>query len=1106
MTRRGCRRESVMKPAARRNATVRRGGPIEHAIILAMAALVSGILSSATPTNVSTTEAAAATPVALLLSDGGVSSSSVRASVSLTATLTDGDGEATTSSGWAVEFRGTGDGGWRSGPIPTQNGVARYERTSPVPQRETITAAVVAAGCADVVSNTIVHDWWLPQLTIQLLRGTATNSVRVRLSHDGVGIPSQELDVLAGVAFGDRQESTRQLVTTGPDGWATTTDPLDLTPSWIEWIQVWGTGPLSWLQAVQVEQLRSPDGALWHSTFMPQYPSARVGSRVNATARFFTSNGEQDPYANRTVEWWRQPPPPDSEVWFPPETTNAQGATSRTFVENSPMFKGMYVLIRGRSVFGTVTHWWAPNLELTQQRTRSEPGQPFSTTAVLSHDGVPVANSTVRFTITNADGLPTITETTTTDPNGLAVVSWTRPRPTTDTITASELDQVGAATTQQPSTHTWAATLAPPLDMSINRSVGSGRAGTPTTIAAAIQADGTELAGIPVTLTDSTGTVLGRADTDTEGRARITYTSHVTGVERIFAAAAVVGCRVDSSLTITRWLPILEVKAPTAATPGGRPATITARLRNGSTGVAGAVINFTSHSTNCQLPDLTGRATTNNAGVATIQFTRRVPSVDSITAVEATTGDDPQRDGTAHTWGRAANPTLKLSLKPSSSNSESVTPCCSALPSPTADPQFEGLKSPLPEAMRATITLPLTGPDGTTTYSYKSSEPTTDKINGTAVAGCDESLPSTINHEWWVPELSLAPTRATLRPNTAARVTASLRHANQTVPGQIRFTITNAADTTIGPISASQPTADGGSLEWTRTKPGVDTIQVTEVADIRPATATATYTWENAPNFSLDATPEASSGSIEDPFTVRVSTFLDGELVDGIGVRLRATMPGQPDVEQTAISVSGGVAEFTYRRNVAGIDNITVAGRFNGDALTKSLTRTWVIGPTTPTSPSSPIESPSSASPSPDPSSTSPTSEPSATPPSSTASSSPSPTPTVDKPDQTPGPQSGVGTPGGSLQVDGVGCRPGQTVTVYLGTTRLGSARADRKGRYHLSTVVPTYHSAATNCVRAAENPLVTSPSTSPGPAPVQLQGGSQPSEQRQHPLCSSSC
>ena len=101
--------------------------------------------------------AAAAGDLRLTLTQD-VASSRIGTPLTLTATLFqgDGDGGSTPVAGtWAVEFSGTGDGGWRSGPVPTVDGRATYGRTAPVGQQETVTATLVAAGLVLVLGITV---------------------------------------------------------------------------------------------------------------------------------------------------------------------------------------------------------------------------------------------------------------------------------------------------------------------------------------------------------------------------------------------------------------------------------------------------------------------------------------------------------------------------------------------------------------------------------------------------------------------------------------------------------------------------------------------------------------------------------------------------------------------------------------------------------------------------------------------------------------------------------------------------------------------------------------------------------------------------------------
>ena len=83
------------------------------------------------------------------------------------ATVTWSVGGATEPPGnWYVEFTGTGDGGWSSGPMPTDEGEATYTRSSPRAQTETVTARVVNDECSDLASDPVTHEWWSGEIVI----------------------------------------------------------------------------------------------------------------------------------------------------------------------------------------------------------------------------------------------------------------------------------------------------------------------------------------------------------------------------------------------------------------------------------------------------------------------------------------------------------------------------------------------------------------------------------------------------------------------------------------------------------------------------------------------------------------------------------------------------------------------------------------------------------------------------------------------------------------------------------------------------------------------------------------------------------------------------
>ena len=75
--------------------------------------------------------------------------SAIETDLTLVATvLWSGSEPAAPPGGWNVVFTGTGDGGWTSGSVLVgADGEARYTRSSPVAQTETITARIANRGC-----------------------------------------------------------------------------------------------------------------------------------------------------------------------------------------------------------------------------------------------------------------------------------------------------------------------------------------------------------------------------------------------------------------------------------------------------------------------------------------------------------------------------------------------------------------------------------------------------------------------------------------------------------------------------------------------------------------------------------------------------------------------------------------------------------------------------------------------------------------------------------------------------------------------------------------------------------------------------------------------
>ena len=114
----------------------------------------------------STTAWAAAPAVTISLTQSSPDSR-INAPITFTATVALRDnGAEDPGFAWYVEFRGSGDGGWSSGPVAVDDGQATYSRTSAIVQTESVTVAVVTPGCGGAVSSPVTHRWWRPEIII----------------------------------------------------------------------------------------------------------------------------------------------------------------------------------------------------------------------------------------------------------------------------------------------------------------------------------------------------------------------------------------------------------------------------------------------------------------------------------------------------------------------------------------------------------------------------------------------------------------------------------------------------------------------------------------------------------------------------------------------------------------------------------------------------------------------------------------------------------------------------------------------------------------------------------------------------------------------------
>ena len=307
---------------------------------------------------------------------------------------------------------------------------------------------------------------------------------------------------------------------------------------------------------------------------------------------------------------------------------------------------------------------------------------------------------------------------------------------TVDEITAGVTDAPSATTT-----HVWTAAPTAPIGVTARQTGGSGRAGTSVELTAHVSMGTDALADVPVTFADDRGAQLGGDSTDRAGDSRISYTDRRVGTERITASAALDDCRIPAAtLDIDRWVPTIDLTPANATSIAGTPASMVARLMHGADPVSGETIAFTSHSTSCDLDDLTPSAITDPRGEAGVALTRTAPSVDTVTAVDSTTAVAAVPRATTHTWGSPAD---------RRSSSVWIAPRRTS-GGDGCDRTSRGADAGKP-ATRAEVTLfglsvdPIRLPpttDGRTSLPTGEDVPQTETIVATAALGCESSIPA----------------------------------------------------------------------------------------------------------------------------------------------------------------------------------------------------------------------------------------------------------------------------------------------------------------------------------------------------------------------------
>ena len=388
--------------------------------------------------------AAAATPTLGIELAQSSADSAIGTPLDLTATVTSSGGSSPEPpGGWYVEFAGTADGGWTSGPVHADDGVARYGRTSPVPQTETITARLATAGCGAVTSNTVTHAWWRPEITLTPENVQSRAGTDFTLTGQALRGSVPVADGAVTIVVGDVTGSNSSIpisTTTDTNGnfsatWSSANDA-------IEFVDVGVTDPDGFSARRVTSHAWTTTTTAGDTLSLTNPASVRVGERVLATA-VLTRNGT--PVSDPPIEFFSTlgwsgsnttHPPTDSRYSYAANFTPGWGVAGARAPTTGPA--------------SGVANWWAPTLTFVAADSSSAVGGTYGSTVVLSHDGIPMPGVDLSFQVDGEDGASPAT----TDANGRASISWAEDTAGPRTITVREAGNptgAAAATTG----HTW---------------------------------------------------------------------------------------------------------------------------------------------------------------------------------------------------------------------------------------------------------------------------------------------------------------------------------------------------------------------------------------------------------------------------------------------------------------------------------------------------------------------------------------------------------------------------------------------------------------------------------------------------------------------------
>ena len=789
--------------------------------------------------------AAAATPALGISLTQSAAASAVGTQLTLTATVTWSGGETREpTDGWYVEFIGAGDGGWTSGPVPTDDGEASYARTSPVPQTETITARIANPGCTGTTSNPVIHEWWRGEISIEQVDVRTevgqTFALEATLTHDGSPIRDATLELSAIERFTSNTfEPIRS--TTNPSGTATFTwTSTRVTTELITVRELVPDGAASartshnWVAAITTDAM----------TLTVDQSRVRVGVSLIAAATLRNADG---PVAGVMVEFFTNAP----DSWDNPVLTDEDGRATFDYVAG-PLG---YIHVRTPSVGVVTTNFdvWQPAITFVSPDSRSVVSQAYPATVVVTDDGAPLRDVDLAFYV---DGSDSSYARATTDDNGVASAPITLEDEDSPSLSVSEvLDST--VSVEATTDHTWVA--APNgLDVSVNLTQSSqeSRVGTAVELSAEVLVGDGWVEGWDVGFTADDDS-LGVGTTDENGISTITMSpDDVETFALITATVAIDGCTSPSDEVVHRWWqPSLDLNPENTTSPAGSDVRFTAALTRDTSSedtvaVPDQLIRFTMISQSCPLPVVLREVRTNDDGIAGVAMSRDGPSIDGVRAEEIDVVG-PASDATTHTWGAPVPPPLSITLAQDEVESRAGTEVIITATVGDTDRPGRRARAGTPVTFLGVSparTVP-TDASGVARLAVHgtSTNPTT--VTASAPYGCGVVLSGSLTHRWFVPTLALTPNTATTTTGNTASVTAVLSDGQAPVGGQEIELTADHRTTGVATLTRTEITDKNGRAKftWARSDAGIDDLTAIELVDVRPQQDTAEHVWESGP-------------------------------------------------------------------------------------------------------------------------------------------------------------------------------------------------------------------------------------------------------------------